>query len=184
MASVSGVGFALTPLRAHPARRNGPFDALAELIEPTLRSMGYELVQVRMLGGARPTLQVMAEPVDRRPMTVEDCAEISHAISALLDVEDPIPGSYVLEVSSPGIDRPLVRPTDYERFAGHLAKLETGEPVAGRRRFRGTILAVAGDSVRISIEGETVEVPFAAIRRAKLVLTDELLAASRRRNDE
>jgi ribosome maturation factor RimP len=147
--------------------------------------MGYELVQVRMLGGARRTLQVMAEPLDRRrAMTVDDCAEISHALSALLDVHDPIPGSYVLEVSSPGIDRPLVRPRDYERFAGHLAKVETAEEVAGRRRFRGVIGEVRGDVVRLHVAGETVEVPFAAIRKAKLVLTDELLAASRRPADE
>lgn len=146
--------------------------------------MGYELVQVRMLGGARPTLQIMAEPVDRRPMTVDDCAEISHAVSALLDVHDPIPGSYVLEVSSPGIDRPLVRPRDYARFAGHVAKVETVGPVAGRRRFRGVITGVTEAGVLLLVEGEQVEVPFAAIRRAKLVLTDELLAAARRPDDE
>lgn len=146
--------------------------------------MGYELVQVRMLGGARPTLQIMAEPINGRPMTVDDCAEISHAVSALLDVHDPIAGSYVLEVSSPGIDRPLVRPRDWERFRGHLAKVETEEPVAGRRRFRGIIREVSAGSVRLAIDQDTVEVPFAAIRRAKLVLTEALLAATRRPEDE
>ena len=147
--------------------------------------MGYELVQVRLLGGARRTLQVMAEPIDRqRPMTVADCAEISHALSALLDVHDPIPGRYVLEVSSPGIDRPLVRLRDFERFVGHVARLETVDEVSGRRRLRGVIEGVQGELVQLRVAGQRVEVPFAQIRRAKLELKEKLLAAQRRPAEE
>src|SRR5271156_4437025 len=97
--------------------------------------MGYCLVRVALTGAQRPTLQVMAERGDEVAMTVDDCADISRSISALLDVADPIASAYTLEVSSPGIDRPLVRPEDYQRFAGHLARIETRVPVAGRRRF-------------------------------------------------
>ncbi len=148
------------------------------MIEPTLRDMGFELVRVRMSGGQRPTLQVMAERRDHGPMTVEHCAEISHAISALLDVEDPIAGSYELEVSSPGIDRPLVRPGDFERFAGFEVRVETEMPIAGRRRFRGRLLGLVGDEVRLQLAEGEQPIPFGAIRKAKLVLTDELLAAA------
>ena len=102
--------------------------------------MGYELVRVHYgSGSGRPTLQIMAERLDRQPMTVDDCAEISRNISALLDVEDPLEDAYLLEVSSPGIDRPLIRPADYERFAGFEARLELTRPIEGRRRFRGRI---------------------------------------------
>src|SRR5437773_11488495 len=98
--------------------------------------MGYRLVRVALIGAQRPTLQVMAERRDEAAMTVEDCADISRSISALIDVEDPIAGAYLLEVSSPGIDRPLVRPEDYDRFAGFEARIELGEPVDGRKRYR------------------------------------------------
>lgn len=141
--------------------------------------MGFELVQVRMVGGTRRTLQVMAEPIDRaRRMTVDDCAEISHAISAVLDVADPIEGAYTLEVSSPGIDRPLVRRQDFVRFAGLEAKLETEEPVAGRKRFRGIVrgLDEGEDAVLIEQEkGELIKIPFASVRKAKLTLSEALL---------
>jgi ribosome maturation factor RimP len=111
-------------------------------------------------------------------MTVEQCAEISHTVSALLDVADPIPGAYRLEVTSPGIDRPLTRRADYERFAGFEARLETAVPIDDRRRFRGRLLGLSGDDVRIRLaEGERA-IPLAAIKKAKLVLTDELLAAA------
>jgi ribosome maturation factor RimP len=133
---------------------------------------------VQLTGGKRRTLQVMAERRDGRPMTVDDCAEISRNVSAILDVEDPISGAYTLEVSSPGIDRPLLRPRDYERFSGHQAKIELLEPVDGRRRFRGRILGRDGDTVRLEVDDDIVELPIARIARAKLVLTDELLAAS------
>ena len=155
-----------------------PSERVATLIEPTLNDMGYELVRVLISGHRRPTLQVMAERSDQEPMTVEDCAAISHAISALLDVEDPIPSTYRLEVSSPGIDRPLVRRADFERFAGFDARLETELPIDGRRRFQGRLLGLVEDRVRLRLaEGER-ELPLAAIKKARLVATDALLSAA------
>lgn len=143
-------------------------------------AMGFELVQLRMLGGARKTLQIMVEPIDHeRSMTVENCADLSHAISAILDVEDPISGAYALEVSSPGIDRPLVKLNDFERFGGHLAKIELEQPVATaqgeRRKFQGSVTGVRGELISILVEAETIDVAFGNIRKAKLVLTDELI---------
>ena len=141
--------------------------------------MGYELVRVQLLGDRAPVLQVMAERTDRAGMTVDDCAQISRAVSALLDVEDPIDGTYTLEVSSPGIDRPLVALRDFERFAGHLAKVETQVPVNGRKRFRGALAGVEGEAVRLDlVDDGTILVPHAQISRAKLVMTDDLLAAA------
>jgi ribosome maturation factor RimP len=157
---------------------------VTELIEPTLRDMGFELVRVLMSGGQRPTLQIMVERGDHAPPTLDDCAEVSHAVSALLDVEDPLPGAYRLEVTSPGIDRPLVRRADYERFAGFEARLETELPIDGRRRFRGRLLGLADDHVRLALPEGEQSIPLDAIKKAKLVLTDELLAAAQmqRRN--
>lgn len=154
---------------------------VADLIEPSLRGMGFELVQVRLLGQTRKTLQVMAEPIDpNRVMDVEDCADISRAVSALLDVHDPIPGAYTLEITSPGIDRPLVRLNDYVRFSGHVAKLEVEPAIDGRKRFTATITAVDGDDILIEQDGREFRVPFATISKARLVLTDALIAASQR----
>lgn len=139
------------------------------MIEPALRDLGFDLVQVRMIGGQRRTLQVMAEPSDRgRGMTVDDCARISHAISAVLDVADPIEGAYALEVSSPGIDRPLVRREDFVRFAGREARLECDPAVDGRKRFRGVLGGLEGDAVVIDEAGVRVAVPLASVRKAKL----------------
>jgi ribosome maturation factor RimP len=152
--------------------------ALEALIEPTLAGMGFELVRVVVSGGGQPTLQVMAERVDGVPMTLDDCETLSRALSAKLDVEDPIASSYMLEVSSPGIDRPLVRPKDYQRFAGHLAKVEARAPIAGRRRFTGKIVRADDQRVCVAVEEGEVEIPLAEIARAKLVLTDELIAAT------
>jgi ribosome maturation factor RimP len=152
---------------------------VVDLIEPGLLGMGFELVQVRLLGQTRKTLQVMAEPLDpKRLMTVEDCADISRAISAILDVHDPIPGAYTLEVSSPGIDRPLVRLGDYERFKGHLARLEIEPDIEGRKRFKAMLNGVEGDDILIEQDGQAFRVPFASIRKARLVLTDALIAAA------
>lgn len=160
---------------------------LEALIEPTLADMGYQLVRVRIAGNPRATLQVMAERADGKAMTVDDCETISRTLSAKLDVEDPIASAYTLEVSSPGIDRPLVRPADYRRFAGHVAKIETRMPVGGRRRFSGRIATATDSHVRIALEeggadGGTpeVEIPIADIAKAKLKLTDELIAAHSR----
>lgn len=215
------------------------------LITPAVQAMGYDVVRVLVSGQQRPVLQVMAERVDGAPMTVDDCADISRALSALLDVEDPITGAYTLEVSSPGIDRPLTRLADFVRFAGFEARVESALPIDGRKRFRGTLMGVQDEQVRIAVLVETrggveasvatavappavaaeesgpvgnertegadagddaestkglksgkakksgrnrgktgtittvvVEVPYHAIQRARLVLTDALIAAS------
>lgn len=148
------------------------------MIEPTLKAMGYELVRVMSTGGKTPTLQVMAERLDRVGMTVDDCAEISRALSAILDVEDPIDGAYQLEVSSPGIDRPLTKPADFERFAGFEARVESDRLIGGQRKFKGRLLGLENEAVRLALpEGERA-IPLASIRKAKLVLTDDLLAAA------
>lgn len=152
---------------------------LETVVAPSLEAMGYELVRVMFQGKSRPTLQVMAERKDGRPMTVDDCADISRSLSALLDVDDPIQGGYVLEVSSPGIDRPLTRAKDFVTWAGFEAKLETLVAVDGRKRFRGKLAGFDenGAVVRILTEtGETL-VPLADLKSAKLVLTDELVDA-------
>jgi ribosome maturation factor RimP len=150
---------------------------IARIIEPSLDAMGYRLVRLMQTGGLRrPTLQVMAERRDEEPMTVEDCAEISRAVSALLDVADPIAGAYTLEVSSPGIDRPLVRPEDYDRFAGFEARIDLSIPLDGRKRFRGRVLGRDDDHVRLAVETGEVRLPFGGIAKAKLILNDELLA--------
>lgn len=148
------------------------------MIAPALGEMGYDLVRVRLLGGQPPRLQVMAERRDEADMTVEDCAGISHAISALLDAEDPIDDAYLLEVSSPGIDRPLTRLGDFARFSGFEAKIELQRVIDGRRRFRGRLLGVEGESVLLRMDGQSVSLPFAEIGDAKLVMTDDLLAAA------
>jgi ribosome maturation factor RimP len=154
---------------------------IARIVEPSLEAMGYLLVRVTLSGRHRPTLQLMAERRDAAPMTVDDCAEISRSVSALLDVADPIAGAYTLEVSSPGIDRPLMRAEDYERFAGFEAQVELAQPQDGRKRFRGRLLGQAGGVVRLAVAGGEVRLPLAAIARAKLVLTDELLAPAQPR---
>jgi ribosome maturation factor RimP len=156
------------------------FDAakIETLIAPALDAMGYRVVRVVFTGGRRPTLQVMAERRDDAAMTVDDCATVSHTISAILDVADPIDASYDLEVSSPGIDRPLVRPEDYERFTGFEAKLELAAPREGRRRFRGRLRGREGDAVKLDLDEGQVLLPFSAISKARLVLTDELIAAT------
>ena len=152
---------------------------IARIVEPSLTAMGYRVVRVAMIG--RATLQIMAERNDEAPMSVEDCADISRTISALLDVADPIAGAYTLEVSSPGIDRPLVRPEDYDRFAGFEAKLELAAPVDGRKHFRGRILGRSDDRIRLVTDTGEVALPLAAVARAKLVVTDDLLAAHQAR---
>jgi len=152
------------------------------LIAPSLEAMGYRVVRVASLSGRRLVLQVMAERIDDAPMGVEDCGRISQTISALLDVDDPITHAYVLEVSSPGIDRPLVRREDYERFAGFEAKLELRQPIEGRRRFRGRLIGLSDEHVRLDLGTDVVELPLLEIQRAKLILTDALIAATSQRN--
>jgi ribosome maturation factor RimP len=155
-----------------------PNRQVAELIEPTLSDMGFELVRVLLHGSQRPTLQVMAERADRVPMTVEHCAEVSRAVSAILDVADPIAGAYRLEVTSPGLDRPLTRRADFERFRGFEARIETELPIEGRRRFRGRLLGVVDDQLRLQLADGEQAIPYAGIRKAKLIVTDEMLAAA------
>lgn len=153
---------------------------VAELIAPSLADMGYEVVRVAFTGNIKKTLQIMAERVDRVGMTVDDCSDISRVVSALLDVDDPIAGQYMLEVSSPGLDRPLTRREDFVRFAGFEAKLETTMPMDGRKRFRGKLLGLsdAGEIAMALEEGGEIAVPFSNFARAKLVLTDELIKAA------
>lgn len=149
------------------------------LIEPVIRTMGYDVVRVTMLGKSRPTLQIMIEPTEGRALTVDDCASVSRAVSELLDEHDPIGGAYLLEVSSPGIDRPLTRLGDYDRWAGFEARIDLERPLeSGRKRLQGRIGGTEGEIVRMAVGAEEVRVPFGDIRRAKLVLTDELLAAA------
>ncbi len=150
---------------------------IAELVEPTVETMGYGLVRVLISPGRVPRLQVMVERQDEAPLSLSDCAQVSRALSAVLDVEDPIEGAYTLEVSSPGIARPLTRRGDFERFVGCEASVELAEPIEGQRRFKGRLLGVEGDEVRMAGLGREVMLPIGQIRRAKLVLNDELLAA-------
>lgn len=152
---------------------------IAAAITPTLEGLGYELVRVLVLGRERPTVQVMADRADGRLIAVEDCERITHAIGAVLDVDDPLPGAWTLEVSSAGIDRPLTRPKDWARFAGHLARAEMLFPVEGRRRFSGTIVGTEATGPRLRLEdGSEIVLPYPDIRRAKLMLTDALIAAT------
>lgn len=151
------------------------------IVTPSIEAMGFDVVRVMITGGQRPTLQIMADRRDGSMISVDDCAEISRTVSAVLDVEDPIAGEYTLEVSSPGIDRPLTRIKDFERWAGFDARVDMAVPVDGRKRFSGRLKGVAdGERVRIEVEGGALaELPFDDISRAKLVLTDALLEASR-----
>ena len=152
---------------------------IAARIEPALTDMGYELVRVAVQGRERPTVQIMADRADGAPIAVEDCEAITHAVGAVLDVDDPIQGAWTLEVSSAGIDRPLTRVKDWNRFAGHLARAETAVPVDGRKRFSGTVLGADEAAARMRLDdGTEVSLPLSDIRRARLVLTDALIAAT------
>ena len=168
-----------------PAKRKvsgveGAADKVARLIDPAVEALGYRVVRVRLTGGGRPVLQVMAERVDGSGITLDECAAISRAVSALIDVADPIASKYVLEVSSPGIDRPLVRAADFVRFAGREVRIETTRPLDGRRRFRGTLLGLDGKVIRVATERGAVGIAMADVATAKLVLTDALIAESLR----
>lgn len=152
---------------------------LAAIIAPRLELMGFELVRVAVLGRERPTVQVMADRADGAQISVEDCEQISHDVSAALDVDDPIPGAWTLEVSSAGIDRPLTRVKDWNRFAGHAARVETFVPQNGRRRFAGIVLGADDAAARVRLDdGQEVAIRHADIRRAKLLLTDALIEAT------
>lgn len=155
-------------------------EQIETLIEPLLEDMGYDLVRVVMIGNDDDkTLQIMAERTEDGGMDVDDCAKISYEISALLDVEDPISGAYRLEVSSPGLDRPLVKLVDFERFAGFVAKIETKFLIDNRKRYKGKVLGTTEDNkIKIDIDGTEYEIDIDAVEKAKLVITDELLKAA------
>jgi ribosome maturation factor RimP len=172
-------------LRDRFVREAGLPAKVAAIIEPALDDRGFRLVRVAISGREGKTLQVMAERADGS-MTIEDCEAVSREISALLDVHDPIAGAYRLEVSSPGIDRPLVRPSDFEDWAGHEAKIELSQPIDGRKRFRGRLEGFEGGEVRIEVDlGEAgrqvIGLPVGLIGEAKLVLTDDLIREALRR---
>jgi ribosome maturation factor RimP len=147
---------------------------LAEIITPVIEDMGFELVRVRLMSGKSTILQVMADRPDGG-IEVDECAKISQAIGAVLDVEDPILDEYALEVSSPGIDRPLTRLKDFDAFEGYEAKIETTELIDGRRRFKGELAGVEGGEVLINVEEGTIGLQFDWLSDAKLLLTDDLI---------
>ena len=153
---------------------------LHRLIEPEINRLGFDLVRVQMIGGASdPTLQVMAERPDTRQLDLSDCEKISRRLSEVLDLADPIEGSYRLEVSSPGIDRPLTRLKDYKDWMGHEARITLAEPHDGRKKFTGELRGTEDSLVLIrTTEGESHALPFSEISSAKLLLTDKLIAAT------
>ncbi len=153
---------------------------LAKQIEPEVKSLGYELVRVAMIGGSSdPTLQVMAERPDTRQLDLTDCETISRRLSEWLDANDPIEGAYRLEVSSPGIDRPLTRLKDYADWAGHEARISLKEPRGDRKQYSGTLQGLDGETVTLSgKDGQDYKLPFSDIASAKLLLTDKLINAT------
>ena len=161
-------------------RLNGP-KHLETLLVPAVEAAGYRLVRLRLMGGKRKTLQVMAERQDGQ-MDVDDCARLSRSISEVLEAADPISEEYVLEVSSPGIDRPLTAREDFVRFAGHEARVELVHGLEGRRRFKGMLTGVEGEDVLLDVTGEKdtqrLRLPFDDIAEAKLLLTDRLIQES------
>lgn len=166
-------------------RETGLAARIAAIVEPTLAGLGYRLVRVKVSGRDGMTVQVMAERPDGS-FTIEDCEASSRTLSPVLDVEDPVPGGYRLELSSPGIDRPLVRTSDFARAAGHEAKIEMEVPVEGRKRFRGEILGVEDDRAKLRFTGpdgepQTVSLAISEMGEARLVLTDALVAESLKR---
>jgi ribosome maturation factor RimP len=178
---------ALTTFAAEPRLISEPGRAarVAAVAEPVLAGLGYRLVRVRVSGFAGCTVQIMVERPDGT-MTIEDCETASRALSPVLDVADPIESAYRLEISSPGIDRPLVRRSDFDRYAGHVAHVEMAAPVDGRRRFRGVLLGTEGDCVRLRCDAPAdpgdVLLRIDDMTEARLVLTDALVAESLRRS--
>ena len=150
---------------------------IEEIIEPAVQGLGFEVVRVQLSGNHNPRLQIMAEPIVGDNMTIDHCATISRTVSAILDVDDPIGDAYTLEVSSPGLDRPLMKIRDFERFAGFEARIETNEAVDGRKRFRGRLGGVEGENITIEVDGEDMSIPHLLVLRAKLLVTNDLLTA-------
>ena len=149
------------------------------IADPIAADLGLRIVRIRVMGGKRSKVQIMAERIKDGLMGVDNCANLSRAISSALEVEDPIHDAYVLEVSSPGLDRPLTALEDFETYAGYLARLELDRFVEGRKRFRGLLAGYEGENIEIDLDGEEdrAEIPFAWISEAKLLVTDELIAA-------
>ena len=169
------------------SRETGPLLSVVDIVEPVIEELGFRLVRARIMSGN--ILQIMAERADGT-LTIADCETISRAISPVLDVDDPISGAYTLEVSSPGIDRPLVRPSDFEGWSGHEVKVELARPLAGRKRYRGRLEGFADGEVRLFIPPETagddeilIGLPFGEISTAKLVMTDALIELATGKNE-
>ena len=145
------------------------------MVAPSIESMGFEVIRIILTGTQRPTLQIMIERQDRKNLVVDDCASVSRAVSAILDEKDPIESEYSLEVSSPGIDRPLTKPEHFSRFSGYEAKVETSDSIDGRKRFKGKIIALKDDNTILFLMDEKeYSIPFDSVSKAKLILTDEL----------
>ncbi len=161
---------------------NAVEERVVAIAEPIAADLGYRLVRVRMTGLKRKRLQIMAERIADGEMSLDDCETLSHALSPALEAADPVAGEYDLELSSPGIDRPLVRLEDFARFEGHEAKLETVGMIDGRRRFKGALAGVDGDRVRVRVGEDVFALPFAALADARLVLTDALIAEDLKRS--
>jgi ribosome maturation factor RimP len=159
-------------------------DRIENLISPTIEILGFEIVRIEVLGETNPCLQIMAERIDEAGMNVDDCAQISRAVSAILDIEDPITNAYTLEVSSPGMDRPLVKRKHFERFAGAEIRLEKRGQGDEQRRYRGDLKGIKGDDVVLLIKGEEMLIPFADVQKAKIVITDALIAAAKEGTDQ
>lgn len=155
-----------------------------EILRSTLEHMGFRLVRVKLSDGDPRTLQLMIEHLDGSNITVENCADVSYTASALLDVNEPVSGAYHLEVSSPGVDRPLTRPEDFERFAGYDIKLETAHPIDGRRRFKGTLSGIESGEITMKIDQDEWKIPLDAVQTAKLVITDALLKGHQKQQQQ
>lgn len=156
----------------------GLVDRITHMITPSIEAMGFRLVRIDYSGGRKPRLQIMAEDAQTGLINIEECARISRAVSAILDVEDPLAGTYALEVSSPGIDRPLVRLQDFEKFLGFDAKIETSRAIDGRKRFKGRLADIKNGMVSIQTKDKTYDLAYQDIDNAKLLLSDNLIAAA------
>ena len=150
-----------------------------ELITPSLEGLGLEVVRVRYGGPGRPTLQIMIERSDYEALSIDECAIASRTVSALLDIDDPIEENYNLEISSPGLDRPLTRLNDFERFTGFDAKIELFEPTNGQKKIRGRLLGLKNDSIGICHNGDLTSIPFSNIEKAKLIPSENLIVEAK-----
>jgi ribosome maturation factor RimP len=159
-------------------------DSIKKLINPTIKKLGFEIVRIEVLGEMNPCLQIMADRLDQTGMNVDDCAQISRAVSAILDVEDPITNAYTLEVSSPGMDRPLVKREDFVRFAGAEVKLEKRGQGNEQRRYRGELKGIKGNDVVLLMKSEEILIPLVDVQKAKIVITDALIAAAKEGTDQ